>query len=333
MQSSRRRNVIIGGEEVQLPPINRNHIIFAVIGLLVLIFLWTSFYTVKTEEVGVIRRFGKYLKITQPGLHLKLPLGVDTVTKVKGSRYIFREEFGYRTVKPGVQTQVYRDANLLSESLMLTGDLNIATVEWVVQYRIRDPQAYLFNIRNVRKTIRDVSESVTRQIIGDHSVDEVWILMRRELGLKIKQRMQQLLDNYQSGIDIENVELQDVNPPELVRPAVNQVNEARQEMEKLINQANEAYNKVIPRARGEAEKTIRQAEGYALDRINRARGDAAKFNSIYDAYRQSKDVTKRRMYLESMTDVLSKIEYKYIIDEDQKGVLQFLELQAKGDKK
>ncbi|HDQ00719.1 MAG TPA: FtsH protease activity modulator HflK [bacterium] len=333
MQSSRRRNVIIGGEEVQLPPINRNHIIIAVIGLLVLIFLWTSFYTVKTEEVGVIRRFGEYLKTTQPGLHLKLPLGVDTVTKVKGSRYIFREEFGYRTVKPGVQTQVYRDAKLLDESLMLTGDLNIATVEWVVQYRIRDPQAYLFNIRNVRKTIRDVSEAVTRQIIGDHSVDEVWILMRRELGLKIKQRMQQLLDNYQSGIDIENVELQDVNPPEMVRPAVNQVNEARQEMEKLINQANEAYNKVIPRARGEAEKTIRQAEGYALDRINRARGEAAKFNSIYEAYRQSRDVTKRRMYLEAMTDVLSKVEQKYIIDEEQKGVLQFLELQNKGAKK
>lgn len=330
MQSSNRRSVNIGGEEIQLPPINKNLLVMGTVILLILIVIFTSFYTVDTEEVGVIKRFGRYTKTTAPGLHFKLPLGVETVTKIKGQRYIFREEFGYRTTKPGVRSEIRRDVSLLSESQMLTGDLNIATVEWVVQYRISDPRAYLFNVRNITNTIRDIAETVTRQVIGDHSVDEAWILMRTEIALEIKQNMQVMLDNYNTGINVENVELQDVIPPESVRPAVNQVNEARQEMEKMINQANEAYNKVIPRAKGEAEKTIRQAEGYALDRINRARGDASKFNSIYAEYRLSKDVTKRRMYLETMSEVLPKIEKKYIIDQNQKGLLQFLNLQEKG---
>ena len=333
MQNSGRRRVNIGGEEIQLPPISKNHIIIGVVVLIVVILLFTSYYTIRTEEVGVIKRFGRYTTTTMPGLHFKIPFGVETVTKIKGSRYIFREEFGYRTAKAGIRTQLRRDVNLLSESLMLTGDLNIATVEWVVQYRINDPKAYLFNVRDITKTIRDVAESVTRQIVGDHSVDEAWILSRLEIALLIKEDMQEMLNTYKTGIVIENVELQDVNPPEKVRPAVNQVNEARQEMEKLINQANEAYNKVIPRAKGEANKTIRQAEGYALDRINRAKGDAAKFNEVYQAYRLSKDVTKRRLYLETMNAILPKIEKKYIIDEDQKGLLQLLQLQDRGGNK
>jgi len=332
MKNYQGKKVYIGGEEINLPPINRKLILYGVLAIVVLVFVFTSYYTIKTEEVGVVKRFGKYVKTTQPGLHFKLPLGIETVTKIKGQRYIFREEFGYRTTKPGVRTEIRRDASLLSESLMLTGDLNIATVEWVVQYRIQDPKAYLFNIRDIKATIRVVSEAVTRQIVGNHSVDEVWILMRPQIALAIRKRMQELLDYYNTGLKIETVELQDVNPPESVRPAVNKVNEARQEMEKLINQANEAYNKVIPRAKGEAEKMIRQAEGYALERINRAKGDAARFNSIYQAYRTSKDVTKRRMYLETLTEILPKIERKYIIDKDQKGILQLLQLQDKGAK-
>jgi len=290
------------------------------------------FYTIKTDEVGVIRKFGAYHRTTAPGLHLKLPFGIESLTKIKGSQYIFREEFGYLTTKPGVRTQIRRDVSHLSESLMLTGDLNIATVEWVVQYRIKNPKDYLFNVRNITKTIRDVSESVTRQIVGDHSVDEVIILSRREIALQIKAMMQEILDRYHTGLDIETVELQDVNPPDPVKPSFNEVNEARQEMEKMINQAWEAYNKVVPKAKGEAEKTIRQAEGYELNRINRAEGDADKFNSVYQAYRQSKDVTKRRLYLEAMTEILPKIERKYIIDKDQKGLLQILQLQEKGEK-
>lgn len=332
MQQYRRGSFNVGGEEIRLPSINKNHIILALIVLGILLLLVTSFYTIKTDEVGVIKRFGAFSRITDSGLHLKLPFGIESVTKIKGSQYIFREEFGYRTTKPGIRTQIRRDASLLFESLMLTGDLNIATVEWVVQYRIKNPKDYLFNVRNVTKTIRDVSESVTRQIIGDHSVDEVIILMRTEIAILIKQEMQKILDRYETGIDIETVELQDVNPPEKVKPSFNEVNEARQEMEKMINQAWEAYNKVIPKAKGEAEKTIRQAEGYELNRINRAQGDAQKFNSIYRAYRLSKDVTKRRLYLEMMTEILPKIDKKYIIDKDQKGLLQLLQLQEGGEK-
>jgi membrane protease subunit HflK len=252
---------------------------------------------------------------------------------IKGAQYIFRQEFGYQTTIPGVRTQIRRDASHLAESLMLTGDLNIATVEWVVQYRIKSPRDFLFNVREITKTIRDVAESVTRQVVGDHSVDEVIILSRREIAVEIKDRMQEMLDLYQAGIDIETVELQDVNPPDPVKPSFNEVNEARQEMEKMINQAWESYNKVIPKAKGEAEKTIRQAEGYELNRVNRAEGDANRFISIYNAYRQSKDVTKRRMYLEAMSEILPKIERKYVVDEDQKGLIQLLQLQDKGEKK
>lgn len=333
MQSSGRRTVNLGGEEIQMPPISKNHIFIGIVVLVVVVLFFTSFYTIKTEDVGVVKRFGKYTKTTMPGLHFKVPFGIETVTKVKGNRFIFREEFGYRTAKAGIRTQLRRDGATLAESLMLTGDLNIATVEWVVQYRIQDPRKYIFNVRNITKTIRDVSESVTRQVVGDHSVDEVWILSRPEIALHVKEQMQEILNTYDTGIAIETVELQDVNPPEKVRPAVNEVNEARQEMEKLINQANEAYNKVIPRARGEANKTISQAEGYAMNRINRAKGDAAKFNEIYKAYRLSKDVTKRRMYLETMSTIFPKIDKKYIIDKDQKGLLQLLQLQDQGGAK
>ena len=332
MQQYRRGSFNVGGEEIRLPSINKNHIVLGVIVLAVLVLFATSFYTIKTDEVGVIKRFGAYSRTTVPGLHLKLPFGIESLTKIKGSQYIFREEFGYQTTKPGVRTQIRRDISHLSESLMLTGDLNIATVEWVVQYRIKSPKDYLFNVRNITKTIRDVSESVTRQIVGDHSVDEVIILSRPEIAQMIKDEMQTILDRYRTGVDIETVELQDVNPPEKVKPSFNEVNEARQEMEKMINQAWEAYNKVVPRAKGEAEKTIRQAEGYELNRINRARGDADRFNSVYEAYRLSKDVTKRRLYLETMTEILPKIERKYIIDKDQKGLLQLLQLQDKGGK-
>jgi len=332
MQQYRRGSFNVGGEEIRLPSINKSHVIIGVIGLAILILFVTSFYTIKTDEVGVIKRFGAYKRTTAPGLHLKLPFGIESLTKIKGSQYIFREEFGYSTTKPGVRTEIRRDRSHLAESLMLTGDLNIATVEWVVQYRIKNPRDYLFNVRNITKTLRDVSESVTRQIVGNHSVDEVIILSRREIAQMIEQRMQEILDAYQTGIDIETVELQDVNPPDPVKPSFNEVNEARQEMEKMINQAWEAYNKVIPKAKGEAEKTIRQAEGYELNRINRAQGDAEKFISVYETYRQSKDVTKRRLYLEAMSEILPKIEKKYIIDKEQQGLLKLLQLQETGGK-
>lgn len=333
MQNYRKGSFNIGGEEIRLPTIPKNYIVVGIVIFILIMLFFTSFYTIKTDEVGVIKRFGKYSRTTIPGLHLKWPLGIESLTKIKGAQYIFREEFGYLTTKPGVRTQIRRDVSHLAESLMLTGDLNIATVEWVVQYRIKNPKDYLFNVREITKTIRDIAESVTRQIVGNHSVDEVIILSRREIAQLIREKMQQILDRYQTGVDIETVELQDVNPPDPVKPSFNEVNEARQEMEKMINQAWESYNKVIPKAKGEAEKTIRQAEGYELNRINRAQGDANRFISIYETYRQSRDVTKRRMYLEAMSDILPKIERKYIVDKDQKGLLQLLQLQDKGEQK
>ena len=211
---------------------------------------------------------------------------------------------------------------------MLTGDLNSAVVEWIVQYRIADPVSYLFKVRHVREIIRDASESVMRQVVGDRSVDEVIILARREVALEAEEQLQIILDSYETGIQVVTLELKDVNPPDPVKPAFNEVNEAKQEKEKMVNEAWEAYNKVIPKASGEAERTIRQAEGYALNRVNRAEGDANKFLAVWQEYTRSKDVTRRRIYLETLNEVLPKIGRKYIVDSDQKGLVPLLRLEG-----
>jgi len=302
-----------------------------IIGILGIIFLATLFYQVGTDAVGIITRFGKYIATTQPGLHMKIPYGVDRVAKVPVKR-VQKEEFGFRTVRPGVQTE-YVKGMALNESLMLTGDLNSAVVEWIVQYRIGNPVDYLFNVRNVAQIIRDASESVMRQVVGDKSVDEVIILSRREVALEAKERLQNILDFYETGIHVVTLELKDVNPPDPVKPAFNEVNEAKQEKERMVNEAWEAYNKAVPRARGEAEKTIRQAEGYALNRVNRAKGDANKFLAIWKEYNRSKDVTRRRLYIETMEEVLPRIGRKYIVDSEQKGLVQLLRLEEKGGEK
>jgi len=338
MQVNRNGNLRFGDEEIKIPQPNKQFILAFFVILFLLILIFSSFYTIKTDEVGVIKRFGKYIDTTMPGLHFKLPFGIDTVTKVKGSNFIFPVEFGYRTIKAGVQTQFSKGQAYEQESLMLTGDLNCAEVTWVVQYRITNPKDFLFNVigrgsEGPIKTFRDISEAVARKIVGDHSVDEVIILNRREIALQIRENMQEILDNYKMGITVETVELQDVNPPDPVKPSFNEVNESRQEMEKVINQAYEAYNKVIPRAAGEAEKTIKQAEGYALNRVNRANGDANKFESVYKEYRMSKNVTRRRMYIETMNEILPKIEQKYIIDKDLESLVPLMQFDGKGGQK
>ena len=331
MESNGKRVVVIGGQGYTLPAISKSLVRVAILVIVGLILIFTSFYQVGADEVGVIKRFGKYVDTTQPGLHFKFPFGIDKVTKVPVQR-VQKEEFGFRTTRPGVRTE-YRRAKATEESLMLTGDLNSAVVEWVVQYRIKDPVAYLFNVRGVKGTIRDVSESVMRQVVGDRSVDEVIILSRREMALRAKQRLQEILDSYGTGIHIVTVQLKDVNPPDPVKPAFNEVNEAKQEMKRTVNQAWEAYNKVVPKAKGEAERTIRQAEGYALNRINRAQGDANKFLAVWKEYNRSKDVTRRRLYLETLNEVLPKLGRKYIIDSEQRGLLPLLQLDEKGGKK
>lgn len=299
--------------------------IIAVVAIIAALF--NSFYAVGPDEVGVIRRFGKYTRTTNPGLHLKMPF-IEKANKVK-VKYIFKEEFGFRTAQPGIVSR-YSPKEYFDESLMLTGDLNVLVVEWIVQFKVKDPVKLLFNIRNPQRTIRHISEAVMRQVVGDYAVTEVLTTRRIEINQEVQDKLQEILDLYNSGIQIVTVRLQDVNPPDEVKPSFNEVNEAKQEKEKVINQAWEAYNKVIPKAHGQAEKTIREAEGYALNRVNMAKGDAAKFIATWEAYKDAKDVTRKRLYLEVMNEVLPKAGNKFVIDSSQKSILPLLSLNKEG---
>lgn len=294
---------------------------------ILLIGLISSLYSVGPDEVGVVRLLGRYVRTTNPGLHLKLPFGIEKINNVK-VKYIFKEEFGFRTLQPGVVSK-YSQKQYFDESLMLTGDLNVIVVEWIVQFKVKDPAKLLFNIRTPRDTIRNISEAVMRQVVGDNSVNEVLTSRRVEMNQEVQERLQQILDSYDSGIQIVTVKLQDVNPPDPVKPSFNEVNEAKQEKEQVINQAWEAYNKAVPAAKGKAQRTIKEAEGYALARVNQAQGDAAKFTETWKAYVTAKDVTRKRLYLETMNIIIPKAGTKYIIDPSQKGILPLLNLSNK----
>jgi len=284
----------------------------------------SSFYQVDPEEVGVIMRFGKFVSITDPGLHLKLPFGIDRVFKVPVQRQL-KQEFGFRTIRADVRSE-FRPAE--GESNMLTGDLNAAVVEWVVQYRVDNPYNYLFRVRDVEGTLRDLSEAVMREVVGDRTVDEVLTVGRQEVADLVEQSLQVLCTQYETGIKIEQVVLQDVTPPDPVKPSFNEVNQAEQQRETLINQAQSEYNKVIFRAQGEAQQTIEQAEGYAIDRVNRAEGEANRFQALYGEYRKAPQVTRKRIYLETLNDVLPRMGSKIIVDDDLTGILPLLNLQA-----
>ena len=304
----------------------------SIIIIIIILFLFatSSFYTVKLDEAGIVQRFGEYQRTGHPGLNFKFPAGIEKVTIVKVT-YIFKEEFGFRTIQPGVRTR-YETSSYENESLMLTGDLNVALVPWIVQYRIENPRDYLFKVHNVKATLRDLSESSMRLVIGDRSIDEV-ISKREKIATAAKALLQKHLNEAETGIKITAIEMKKTNVPKPVQPSFNEVNQAIQEKEKTIYQAQEAYNKVIPAAKGDAEKTIKSAEGYALDRVNRARGDAARFLSLYEEYAKAKDITRRRLYLESIQEILPKIGNKYIVDAEQKNLLPLLNLgKIKGDK-
>jgi len=296
--------------------------------VLIVIILTSGLYSVGADEVGVIQRFGKYVRQTQPGLHMKIPFGVESVTKVKVKK-VFKEEFGFRTLKADVRT-TYSTRSYKEESLMLTGDLNVADVEWIVQYRIKDPYRYLFKIKDPVETLRAMSEAVMRRVVGDRSVTEVLTIGRVEIANEVQEGLQELLDRFESGIQLVTVKLQDVNPPEPVKPAFNEVNRAKQDKEKMINEAWEDYNKRIPRAKGEAEQMIAEAQGYALKRINQALGDVALFEQIYKEYRNAPSITRRRLYLETMDEILPMIREIYIVDEKQKAILPLLDIGGSG---
>ncbi|MFC1813090.1 FtsH protease activity modulator HflK, partial [Thermodesulfobacteriota bacterium] len=292
--------------------------------LLALFFGSSTFFTIGVDEVGVVQRFGKYVRTTQPGLSFKLPSGIEKVTKVKVRR-VFKEEFGFRSVREGGKERFASGSENINVSLMLTGDLNVAVVPWIVQYRIKDPYRYLFKVHDVRRLLIDMAEASMRLVVGDRSVNEV-INKRNEIAIEAKSDLQKEMDEALAGIDIVTIEMKKTNVPGPVQPSFNAVNQAVQEKETLIYQAKEDYNKAIPRARGEAERTIKAAEGYALDRVNRAEGDAARFVALYNEYAKAKDVTRRRLYLETLKDLFPKLGEKYIIDADQNNLLPLLNL-------
>ena len=308
-----------------LPRIPRGAAAAALAVLLAVLVGFTALYQVQPEEVGVVLRFGEYVRTTEPGLRAKIPL-VEDVLKVPVQRQL-KQEFGFRTVDAGIRT-IYAesDRRLGEESVMLTGDLNVAVVEWIVQYRVADPYLFLFKVRNLDGTFRAMNEAVMREVVGDRTVTEVLTVGRQEIESRVEARLQDLANQYEMGITIDQVVLQDVNPPDPVKPSWDEVNQAQQQRDRMINEARAEYNRVIPRARGEAQQTVLQAEGYSLDRVNRAEGDAVRFVAVHDEYQRAPEVTRRRLYLETMQRVLPRVGRKLYVDEDATGVLPLLSL-------
>ena len=319
-------------EEFEIPPQIKSllgNIKTIVFGVIVIAVLFSSIYTVGPEEVGVVQRFGEYTRTAESGLNFKAPF-IEGVRIVPVERQL-KQEFGYRTISSGVQSQ-YQKRGYEDESLMLTGDLNLGDVEWVVQYRISDPYNYLFKVRNPEKTLRDMSEAAMRQVVGNRTVNEVLTIGRASVAARVQEILQELNVEYETGVRIEQVVLQDINPPDPVKRSFNAVNEAQQQRETLINEARSDYNRVIPRARGEALQTIQQAEGYSTNRINTAMGEVAAFNELHREYLLAPQITKQRIYYETIQDLLPKIGNKVIMDQDGGNVFPLLQMQMDGVK-
>ena len=309
-------NVVAGISKIVL-------IVLAIIGFQV---IYSSFYTIEPGEQGVVLRFGKYHRTTEPGLRFKLPY-IEEMERVD-VKTVRKEEFGFRTRTPGQNTTFNKDG-FDRESLMLTGDKNVIDVAWIVQYTVNNPVRFLFKVRNVRQAVRDNSETVIRRIVGNMDFDYV-LGNRAVLAGMAKQELQQDLDKLESGIHIGTLQLLDITPTDAVKPAFNEVNEADQDMKRLVNEAEETYNKVIPKARGAAKQIIEEAHGYAVQRINNAKGETARFKAIVAEYLKAKDVTRRRMYIETMQEILPKVKRLYVMDGKEQPVLPFLNLSDDG---
>ncbi|MDM7859420.1 FtsH protease activity modulator HflK [Alteromonas sp. ASW11-36] len=289
--------------------------------------LWSAVYTVPSDSVAVVQRFGKYIKQVQPGLHFRYPFGIDSVQIVPVKRQL-KQEFGFSTPNATDPNQSLRNIDPQRETQMVTGDLNAALVEWVVQYRISDPVKFLFEVREPSETLRYVSESVMREVVGDRTVDEVITIGRQEIESEALIKMQATSSKYAMGISIDQVQLKNINPPKPVQESFNEVNQAQQEKEKLINEARRDYNKVIPLAEGEKDQRIREADGYRLKRINEAKGDIARFNALFAAYIKAPTVTRKRIYLETMQEVMPRVSSKVILDVDSQSILPLLNLKT-----
>jgi len=311
--------------EFKLPKIPWSTIKIVLLVVVVVILLYGSIYQISPDEMGVIQRFGRFARTTDPGLHFKLPFGIEALTKVPVQQQL-KHEFGFRTTSPGIRSEFAVTPDAQKEAVMLTGDLNVLNVEWIVQYKIKDPYKYLFKMREAETTFRDMNEAVVRRVIGDNSVDEVLTTGRDRLAHEARESLQNLCNLYEIGLEISQLIFQDINPPEPVKPSFNEVNESLQEKERKINEAWAEYNNEIPKATGVAEQAIRAAEGYAMERVNNAKGDASRFTAVYQEYARAPLVTRKRLYLETINDVMQKIGKKIIMDGQQKNLLPLLNL-------
>lgn len=310
--------------------LNPKSIIAIIVVIFIIIAGLSSFYMVDQKEESVILFMGKFSRITGPGLHFKLPFGIEKNYNVPTQR-VLKEEFGFRTERAGVST-VYSSRDFNNESVMLTGDLNIVDVNWIIQYKIFDPRAWLFNLDNQRKTIRDISQSVINNLVGDRTVFDVIGNERSNIEIKGQILMNDFFKLYNLGVNVTTVKLQNIEPPKgSVQDAFEDVNKAIQDRSRLIDTGKESYNKAIPRARGEAQKTIEEAEGYAVEKVNKAKGDIARFLAVYSEYRKNPSLTRTRLYYEMFEEIFKTGDTE-IIDKMLKNFVPFKSLNDKGGK-
>ena len=329
-----KQNTEPGGEGPEQPGPNKQQALkgggmfFAlVVAALAIQVVFASFFTIAPGEVGVVMRFGQYNRTTNPGLHFKIPY-IEQLSKVN-VEVVRKEEFGFRSRGPGATSNIDRKGYDM-ESLMLTGDKNVIEMAWIVQYKVKDPVNFLFKVRDVPQAVRDASEMVIRRLVGNMDFD--YVLGNRDtLAAEARKELQDELDNLEAGLTVFTIQLQDINPPEPVRPAFNEVNEADQDMMRLVNEAEKVYNEVIPKARGSAKQIVEEAHGYAVERVNRAQGEVARFQAILKEYQGSEQVTRQRMFLETMEEILPKVEHLYIMEGSQHPALPLINLSQRGN--
>jgi membrane protease subunit HflK len=316
--------------DISIPP---HQVGLGILVALVIYLAYSSYFTVSAESVGIVQRFGNYHSAVDPGLHFKIPFGVDRVTEVPIKRQL-KEEFGFGTPGATYTQQIANPREWLLETTIVTGDLNTALVEWIIQFRIENAYDFLFKVRDPGAALRDISESVMREVVGDRTVDEVLTIGRQGIENTAQVKMQEVTNLYEMGLRIDQVQLKNVNPPKPVQSSFDEVNEAKQERERMINVARGEYNKAIPRAKGRADQKVQSSEGYAIQRVNEAEGDSNKFNALLAEYIKAPAITKRRLYLETMAEVLPKVTNKVILDDKAASILPLLQLnRIKGDMK
>ncbi|NQT34344.1 FtsH protease activity modulator HflK [bacterium] len=327
-----KKTVSIGGESFEIPDFSflKGGGTWVVVIILVGIWLLSGIFIVKADEKGVVKRFGQYVRTTGPGIHYRIPFPVETVLKPQVTK-VKRSEIGFRTVDPGPPA---RYAERTNESIMLTGGLNIVDCEMIVQFRIDDPIKHLFKVRDKRvrdiryPTVHRAAEAALRQVIGKHDVDEALTVGKVRIQEEVKVQLQEILNSYESGLYVVAIQLQDVDPPREVSDAFKDVASAKEDREKSIKQAEGYYNDLIPRTRGKRAQMIKEAEAWAAERIAKAEGDAENFNRILNEYRRSKNVTRKRLLLETMEEILPGLQ-KYILKADKNGnLMNVLGLQA-----